>query len=108
MYHISFSIRAWSLCDTNQCQAALGVSASYDALIDLFNCISNFLKRLHIYTDMTRLTPALSDILVKIMVEVLSVLSLATKQINQGRLSRLIPCLPADLPSLIVIQRNLP
>ena len=84
---------AWSLCDTNQSQAALGVSASYDALIDLFNCISNFLKRLHIYTNMTGLTPALSDILVKIMVEVLSVLALATKQINQGRLSRLTCCL---------------
>jgi len=30
----------------------------------------------------------MSDIMVKIMVEVLSVLALATKQINQGRLSK--------------------
>ena len=66
---------------------ALGVSASYDALIDLFDCIANFLKRLNIYTEMTRLAHVMSDILVKIIVEILSVLALATKQINQGRLS---------------------
>ena len=37
---------------------------------------------------MIRLVSAMSDILVKIMVEVLSVLALATKQINQGRFSK--------------------
>ncbi|KAI0293887.1 hypothetical protein B0F90DRAFT_1350249 [Multifurca ochricompacta] len=31
--------------------AAGAVSASYDALVDLFECISNFLKRLHVYTE---------------------------------------------------------
>ena len=42
------------------------------------------------YTDMP-LTDGMMDILVKIMVEVLSVLALATKQIKKGRLSKCIP-----------------
>jgi hypothetical protein len=37
------------------------------------------------------LTDGMLDILVRIMVEVLSVLALATKQIKQGRFSKLIP-----------------
>lgn len=36
------------------------------------------------------LTEKMMDILVKIMVEVLNVLALATKQIKQGRFSKLI------------------
>ncbi|KAH8977777.1 hypothetical protein EDB86DRAFT_3249450 [Lactarius hatsudake] len=64
--------------------AANGVSSSYDALVDLFECIGNFLKRLRIYTDIP-LTPSMTDIIGKIMVELLSVFALATKQIKQGR-----------------------
>ena len=67
-------------------QAADGVSSSYDALVDLFECIGNFLKRLRIYTDVS-LSPSMTDIIVKIMVELLSVFALATKQIKQGRFS---------------------
>jgi hypothetical protein len=67
----------------------LSVSSSYDALVDLFECVGNFLRRLSIYTDMP-LTDGMMDILVRIMVEVLSVLALATKQIKQGRFSKLI------------------
>ena len=68
-------------------QAADGVSSSYDALVDLFECIGNFLKRLRIYTDVP-MSPSMTDIIVKIMVELLSVFALATKQIKQGRLSK--------------------
>ncbi|KAH9018545.1 hypothetical protein EDB84DRAFT_1679286 [Lactarius hengduanensis] len=64
--------------------AASDVSSSYDALVDLFECLGNFLKRLRIYTDLP-LTHSMTDIGVKIMVELLSVLALATKQIKQGR-----------------------
>ena len=56
---------------------------------DLFECVGNFLSRLSVYTDMP-LTDGMMDILVRIMVEVLSVLALATKQIKQGRFSKLI------------------
>ena len=68
-------------------QAASRVTSSYDALLDLFECLSNFLKRLEIYTTIPT-TPTMTDIIVKIMVELLSVLALATKQIEQGRFSK--------------------
>lgn len=61
--------------------------SSYEALVDIFECIENFLRRLKIYTEVPP-TPAMTDILGKIMVELLSVLALATKQINQGRFSK--------------------
>ena len=67
-------------------QAAIAVGASYDALVELFECVANFLGRLRIYSEIPS-TPAMSDMLIKIMVEVLSVLALATKQIKQGRFS---------------------
>ena len=63
------------------------MSSSYDALIDLFECLGNFLKRIRIYGDIP-LTPSLTEISAKIMVELLSVLALATKQVRQGRLSK--------------------
>jgi hypothetical protein len=68
-------------------QAADGVSANYDALIELFECLGNFLKRLHIYAGIT-LDPLMTDIVAKIMVELISILGLAKKQINRGRLSK--------------------
>jgi hypothetical protein len=61
-----------------QSQAADGVSASYDALLELFECIGSFLKRLHIYTGIS-LDPLMKDIVAKIMVELISILALAKK-----------------------------
>ena len=69
-------------------QAAIGISTSNDALLDLFECVSNLLKRLHIYTERIPLSPMMLDMVVKIMGEVLVVLALATKQIKQGHLSK--------------------
>jgi uncharacterized membrane protein len=63
------------------------VRASYDTLVDVFECIETFLSRLKIYTEIEP-TPAMTEMIIKIMVELLSVLALATKQINQGRLSK--------------------
>ena len=74
-------------CELRLCQAASGVTSSYDALLELFECLGNFLKRLEIYMTIPP-TAMMSDIVVKIMVEVLSVLALATKQIKQGRFSK--------------------
>jgi hypothetical protein len=68
-------------------QAVRDVSASYDALSDLFESIGSFLSRLNIYTKVT-LTAAMTNVIVKIMVEILSTLALATKQVKQGRLSK--------------------
>ncbi|KAF8262384.1 hypothetical protein EI94DRAFT_1704822 [Lactarius quietus] len=67
--------------------AASLVGSSYDALVDLFECLGNFLKRLRIYSDIP-LIPSMAEISAKIMVELLSVLALATKQIKQGRLKK--------------------
>jgi hypothetical protein len=67
-------------------QAVKDVGASYDALVDLFESIESFVSRLEVYTKIP-LTEAMTDIVIKIMVEVLSTLALATKQVNQGRLS---------------------
>ena len=49
--------------------------------------MGNFLKRLEIYTTI-QLTTMMKDIIIEILVEVLSVLALATKQIKQGRVSK--------------------
>ena len=70
-----------------RCQAACGVTSSYNALLELFECLGNFLKRLEIYTTIPS-TPILTEVVVKIMVELLSVLALASKQIKQGRFSK--------------------
>jgi len=72
-------------------QAAKDVSASYDALVDLFESIESFLRRLDIYTKVP-LTEAMTHVIIKILVEVLSTLALATKQVKQGRLSECFPC----------------
>ena len=76
--------------DIRVSQAVKDVSASYDALVDLFASFENFLNRLRIYTGIAP-APALTSILVKIIVELLSTLALATKQVKQGRFSEFIP-----------------
>jgi hypothetical protein len=65
-------------------QAVKDVSASYDALADLLESIEHFLNRLKVYTNITP-TPAMREIIVKIMVELLSILALVTKQFKQRR-----------------------
>ena len=49
--------------------------------------MGGFIKRLDIYTKID-LTPIITDIVVKIMVQLLSVLALATKQISQKQFSK--------------------
>jgi hypothetical protein len=60
--------------------------SSYDAVLELFEWLGRFLKRLEIYTTMPP-TPIMTDMIVKIIVELLSVLALAMKQVKQGRFS---------------------
>ena len=59
------------------------MNASQDTLIDLFERIKNFLKRLESYTTIT-LSDAMMGIVVKIMTEVLSIVAIATKELKQG------------------------
>jgi hypothetical protein len=65
-------------------QAVKGFNDSYDALVDLLESIEHFLNRLDIYTKIPP-TVAMTEIVVKILVELLSTLALATKQIKQGK-----------------------
>ena len=55
-------------------------------LIDIFVRIESFFKRLELYTEVQP-TAAMTDVIVKILIEVLSILAIATKEIKQGRSS---------------------
>jgi len=68
------------------CQAAKDVGTSRDTLTDLFERIETLFKRLENYTEVP-LTYAMTDTIVKIMVEVLGILAIATKEIKQGSAS---------------------
>ena len=70
-------------------QAARDVSASQDAIVDLFERIENFFTRLETYTEVPP-THGMLNLMVKIMVEVLGTLAIATKEIKQRSASRLI------------------
>jgi hypothetical protein len=67
-------------------QAVKGVNDSYDSLVDLLESIENFLRRLEIYTKIPPTVP-MTEMVVKILVELLSTLALATKQIKEGKSS---------------------
>ena len=84
--YVSRSILCIPLFDILKHKAAIGVSSSYNSLVDLFECLGVFLKRIKIYTVIP-VTPLMTDIIVKIMIELLSVFALATKQAQEGRLS---------------------
>jgi hypothetical protein len=73
-------------------QAANDVEASQDALADLFGRVENFFRRLESYTAVQP-TDAMTDVIVKIMVEVLNIFAIATKEMKQGRASTLLSAL---------------
>ena len=51
--------------------------------------MEHFLSRLEIYTKITP-TVAMTEMLVKILVELLSMLALATKEVRQGKASEFV------------------
>jgi hypothetical protein len=63
------------------------VSASQEMLVDLFERIESFFKRLESHTKL-RPSEAMTDMMVKIMVEVLSVLAIVTVEIKRTRRSQ--------------------
>lgn len=66
---------------------AKSVDAIYDPLVDIFKCAENFLRRLATFTEIEP-SSSIAGTVADIMVELLSVLALATKQTTQGRLSK--------------------
>ena len=73
--------------NTNISQAAKDVRAGQDALVDIFERIETFFRRLEIYTSVPP-NEEMVDTITTIMVEVLSILAIATKEIRQGRTSK--------------------
>ena len=67
-------------------QAAKDVRASQDTLLDIFERIEMFFRRLETYTEVP-LTTEMMDIIIQIVVEVISILGIATKDIKQSRTS---------------------
>ena len=65
---------------------AKDVQASQDTLVDIFERIENFFRRLESYIEVPP-TPAMTDIIAKIMADVLTILAIATKEMRQGRTS---------------------
>ncbi|KAH9173902.1 hypothetical protein EDB89DRAFT_2241909 [Lactarius sanguifluus] len=68
-------------------QAAKDVRECQEALVDVFERGENFFKRLEMYTEVPP-TTAMTDILVKIMVEVLHIFGISTREIKLGRTKR--------------------
>ncbi|KAH9012794.1 hypothetical protein EDB84DRAFT_923055 [Lactarius hengduanensis] len=64
--------------------AAKDVWASHDVLVDLFERIQFFLKRLGVHTRISP-TKDMMEILVNIMAEVIAILSIATKEMQQSK-----------------------
>jgi hypothetical protein len=54
--------------------------------LDIFERIEMFFRRLEMYTEVP-LTTEMTDVIIEIVAEVLSVLGIATKEIKQGRMS---------------------
>jgi hypothetical protein len=84
-------------CDIKLHQRAtkvfLGDDQVYDALIKLFEDLMGFLKHLEIYMEM-QLSTMMTDFIVEILCEALSVVSLATGEIKneKGLIARLSEC----------------
>jgi hypothetical protein len=71
-------------------QAAKDIRTSQDTLIDVFERIEMFFRRLDVYTNVPP-TNEMMDIIIQIMAEVLSILGIVTKEIRQGRVSKYFP-----------------
>ena len=57
----------------------------YNDLFDIFGRIEVFVKRVEIYTEISQPTDAMTELVVKIMAEVIFVLALTAKRIRQGK-----------------------
>ena len=63
--------------------------ASHDALVELLEPMKEFFERLGVYTQIP-LTAEMAEVLVKIVAEIFSILSVATKEVNRKRASELL------------------
>ncbi|KAN0126398.1 hypothetical protein V8E52_000038, partial [Russula decolorans] len=63
------------------------VRADQDTLFEMFERMEAFFRRLHVYTEVTP-NERMVDTITAIMVEVLNILAIATKEIKQGRMKK--------------------
>ena len=63
------------------------MTASKDVLAELFERIGYFFARLELYTNVSP-TTAMTDIITQIMVEVLKIFGIATKELRRGSASK--------------------
>jgi hypothetical protein len=68
-------------------QAAKDVQRSHETLVDIFGRIESCFQRIGIYTQVPA-TTEMMDTMIQIMVEVLTILGIATKEMKQGRMSK--------------------
>ncbi|KAH9996982.1 hypothetical protein BJV74DRAFT_960877, partial [Russula compacta] len=73
--------------DAHSSQTAAAVSASQDALADVFERIECFFSRMETYIEVPP-TAGMTEIIVKIMIEVISIIGIATKGMKQSRAKR--------------------
>ena len=69
---------------------AKDVSASHDVVLEIFERMENFFKRCKVYIQ-SSLDTELAEILVKVVVKVMSILSIAMKEVTQSRTSESFP-----------------
>jgi len=100
-----FSITLLRRLDDPLPKATKAISCRQDALVNVFECIENFFRRLETYVQVPP-TPGMTDMIVKIMTEVLSILAIATKEISQSRASKLIVYMNRHYRP-IVVQRSI-
>jgi hypothetical protein len=65
----------------------MDVQNSHETLVDIFERIESCLQRIGIYTRV-RPTTEMMDTIIQIMVEILTILGIATKEMKQGRISK--------------------
>ena len=63
------------------------MAASKDVLAELFERIGYFFVRLELYTNISP-TTAMTDIITQILVEVLKIFAIATKELKRGSASK--------------------
>lgn len=78
-------IRRWP-GDAKGTQSAKGVISNSDAIADLLELIEHFLNRLDIYTEI-HTTPAMNELVVKILADIITILALVTGKLKQRRSS---------------------
>ena len=64
----------------------MDIQNSHETLIEIFGRVESFFRRLEIYTKVPSSTEMI-DTIIQIMVEILTILGVATKEIKQSRIS---------------------